>query len=45
MMGVLTDVLVPGPIDPTTGLPTQVPVSIGTADERRQCAGVDTVLQ
>ncbi|MGC1458631.1 MAG: hypothetical protein WA825_10165 [Steroidobacteraceae bacterium] len=29
MMGVLTDVLVPGPIDPTTGLPTQVPVSIG----------------
>jgi hypothetical protein len=29
MMGVLTDVMVPGPIDPTTGLPTQVPVSIG----------------
>jgi Hydrazine synthase alpha subunit middle domain len=29
MMGVLTDVLVNGPIDPTTGLPTQVPVSIG----------------
>jgi hypothetical protein len=29
MNGVLTDVLVPGPIDPTTGLPTQVPVGIG----------------
>jgi hypothetical protein len=29
MMGVLTDVTVPGPIDPTTGLPTQVPVTIG----------------
>jgi hypothetical protein len=29
MMGVLTDVMVNGPIDPTTGLPTQVPVSIG----------------
>jgi hypothetical protein len=29
MMGVLTDVTVNGPIDPTTGLPTQVPVSIG----------------
>ena len=29
MMGVLTDVTVPGPIDPTTGQPTQVPVSIG----------------
>ncbi len=29
MMGVLTDVLVAGPIDPTTGLPTQVPVTIG----------------
>jgi len=28
-MGVLTDVTVNGPIDPTTGLPTQVPVSIG----------------
>ena len=28
IMGVLTDVLVNGPIDPTTGLPTQVPVSI-----------------
>ncbi len=29
IMGVLTDVQVNGPIDPTTGLPTQVPVSIG----------------
>jgi hypothetical protein len=29
MGGALTDVLVPGPIDPATGLPTQVPVSIG----------------
>jgi hypothetical protein len=29
MGGVLTDVLVNGPIDPTTGLPTQVPVSLG----------------
>ncbi|HTY93876.1 MAG TPA: hypothetical protein VMC02_08310, partial [Steroidobacteraceae bacterium] len=29
IMGVLTDVLVNGPIDPTTGLPTQVPVTIG----------------
>ncbi|HEY1898959.1 MAG TPA: hypothetical protein VGG49_04105 [Steroidobacteraceae bacterium] len=29
MMGVLTDVLVNGPIDPTTGLPSQVPVTIG----------------
>ncbi len=29
MAGVLTDVLVNGPIDPTTGLPTQVPVSLG----------------
>jgi hypothetical protein len=28
MMGVLTDVTVPGPIDPTTGLPTQVPVGL-----------------
>jgi hypothetical protein len=28
MMGVLTDVMVPGPIDPTTGLPTQVPVGL-----------------
>ena len=28
-MGVLTDVLVNGPIDPTTGLPTQVPVTLG----------------
>jgi hypothetical protein len=28
MMGVLTDVTVNGPIDPTTGLPTQVPVSL-----------------
>jgi hypothetical protein len=28
-MGMLQDVLVPGPIDPTTGLPTMVPVSLG----------------
>jgi hypothetical protein len=27
-MGVLQDVLVPGPIDPATGLPTMVPVSL-----------------
>jgi Hydrazine synthase alpha subunit middle domain len=29
MMGALTDVMVTGPVDPTTGLPTQVPVTIG----------------
>ena len=29
IMGALTNVLVNGPIDPTTGLPTQVPVTVG----------------
>jgi hypothetical protein len=28
IMGALQDVLVPGPIDPATGLPTQVPVTV-----------------
>ena len=39
MNGVLTDVLVPGPIDPTTGLPTQVPVGLGPPMAAGSAAG------
>ena len=39
MNGVLTDVLVNGPIDPTTGLPTQVPVAIGPPMAAGSAAG------
>ncbi len=45
MMGVLTDVLVDGPIDPTTGLPTQVPVGLAAPMVAGQRKGVDTILQ